>query len=491
MEKIDIIIPTKGHVSDLFSCLKHLNELNDAKSFDIEAVIVDDRSSKGDREDIITRVVKYDSYKNIKVKTVFLSKQLGFCKAVNVGLDYSLSKKKQPSYIGVMHDDVTVFDNWLSALVTELETSPAVYGASSLSTSKYDLHNVQSLKIPELAGSEFKDEEMNDLIRTFLADKNPIYVDQLQFNAVIFRKEAFLKFGKLDEANFSSINEEYKLCQRLIEAEKKLAVVPASCIKHKSRMTNPDENPNQLTYDTQRKATEFVDMVQRSISDKKRYVIYTFAQRKEDFPRFEEYSELDEYVCFTSVPTSVIDGRSTAPWKFFNVSDLATALGFPQNGSKMIEYLKLNPHIFFGKINVSVWVEPGSARLLHTEDLVRLMKPSTFLLAPDSASYSCAYRYLISLKNGSYIAPQEFNNVIEILKWCKYPEDNGLLDSRILIRKHNDIRCISAMEKIWHFVSTVFTNDMLFINFVLWRMKEDYSFIPLNLMKKAFFSKEA
>ena len=56
-----------------------------------------------------------------------------------------------------------------------------------------------------------------------------------------------------------------------------------------------------------------------------------------------------------------------------------------------------------------------------------------------------------------------------------------MIDSVLLVRKHNDERCKAVMSKTWNFIQNTYANDSLFLNYVLWLNKYDYTYVPENL----------
>jgi hypothetical protein len=60
IEKIDIIIPNKSNISDLFKCLDSIKKHVDVKNYDIQTIIIDDYSKKSERTEILEGIKKYE-----------------------------------------------------------------------------------------------------------------------------------------------------------------------------------------------------------------------------------------------------------------------------------------------------------------------------------------------------------------------------------------------------------------------------------------------
>ena len=121
----------------------------------------------------------------------------------------------------------------------------------------------------------------------------------------------------------------------------------------------------------------------------------------------------------------------------------------------------------------------------ETQEYVRLIDPNNFILTLESSKFDCSYKELISLWKKELITNESYDNIVQLYRWFRYPQNNGFADTNIIIRKHNDERCILSMNKIWNYIFKYKLSENLFFNFVLWFYKYDYSYIP----NKLFYSK--
>ena len=70
IDKIDIIIPNKSNISDLFKCLDSLIKNIDVKKYKLETIIVDDFSKKSERKDLLKKIKEYSS---LNIFPIFLN----------------------------------------------------------------------------------------------------------------------------------------------------------------------------------------------------------------------------------------------------------------------------------------------------------------------------------------------------------------------------------------------------------------------------------
>ena len=235
MKKATLIIPTFNHNEDLFNCLKSLNESIDAKKWNVNVIVVDDHSTKSSREELISNTIKFNIYKNINVKPLFIERNKGFIRCCNIALKVVLENKKQPEYIGFLHDDVKVYKNWIDELSDELDSDINAYCASSMSNSSLDEHSIYSLKIKDIPNS-IAESEIQSMILSYVTKEMAFNADKFQMFATLFKVDAFVKYGIFDDENLTSINAEYEFARRLTENKRKIRIVPLACVFHKTRM---------------------------------------------------------------------------------------------------------------------------------------------------------------------------------------------------------------------------------------------------------------
>ena len=310
--------------------------------------------------------------------------------------------------------------------------------------------------------------------------------DGLQMFAALFKGDTFAKYGLFDGDNVTPIGMEGEFAERLRAAGRKVRVVPRACVCHGTRMLSP-ENPNQLTYAKAVKATEFVNSVNAEFKGApKKYVIYTFVREGESLPKFREFDDSVSYVCFTSDAGLYSKRGIRFPWRIFRTSDLAEFLKCPENSLKMKEFIKLNPHLLLKSFGISIWVDPAYDVEKDLTELSRLMDPSCFMLALDDARSDCLYRRLVEARGSSRMQQAEFEGILQAYRSHRYPPGNGLADTSVLIRKHADGRCRDVMEKVWGLTQSLYPDSGLFLNYVLWLEKFDYSCVPANLVLNSF-----
>ena len=75
-------------------------------------------------------------------------------------------------------------------------------------------------------------------------------------------------------------------------------------------------------------------------------------------------------------------------------------------------------------------------------------------------------------------------NTIPIIKRYKnenFPDKNGLAETCLIIRRHNDLKCINFMEKWFHEIKHNSHRDQLSFNYIFWKFgNKIVKYIPKN-----------
>ena len=110
--KVNIILPTYENADLTLKCLKSIKNYNDP-DYDINIIWVDNNSSFESRNEIIDYLSN-----NISFEKIFLSENVGFIKAVNIGLKYTIEKYSRNKFIGIINNDIEVSKDWLKNLIS-------------------------------------------------------------------------------------------------------------------------------------------------------------------------------------------------------------------------------------------------------------------------------------------------------------------------------------------------------------------------------------
>ena len=145
--------------------------------------------------------------------------------------------------------------------------------------------------------------------------------------------------------------------------------------------------------------------------------------------------------------------------------------------------LKYHPHFFFKNYNTSIWFNHVDIPDVPSDliNIIRLKNKDYNLLALESTTFDCAYKELIYNFKHNVISENVYNEILNVYRRFRYPQNNGLIDTSFMVFKHNNDLCKKTLNDIWNFIKHYHSNDKLFANLCFWLNKQSYSAIYNSL----------
>lgn len=187
-----------------------------------------------------------------------------------------------------------------------------------------------------------------------------------------------------------------------------------------------------------------------------------------------------DYICFTDQP---FESRT---WQIRSVPD---DLKFLSNVKKQ-RIVKICPHRYLKEYDVSVWVD-GS--ILVKGDIIKFINQydldKNFFYSRFHPSRKCIYdeaKACIRLKKDN---SDKINAQIEKYRNDGYPPNIGMVETNILLRNHNDMRCILLCNRWGSELLLGSHRDQLSFNYVCWKNKITPGYLTheFNIMHNNFF----
>jgi hypothetical protein len=183
-----------------------------------------------------------------------------------------------------------------------------------------------------------------------------------------------------------------------------------------------------------------------------------------------------DYVCFTD------QNIESKTWKIRPIPAFLNTF----ESTKIARCVKILPHIFLPEYNVSVWADGNIQVLGNIVELINLNLKNYFAI-PKHPDRVCVYEEgnaIIKLKKDT---EDNVNNQLEIYRKNKYPVNNGMVQSNIIIRKHNDSRCITICNTWWNEVRLFSRRDQLSFNYCIWKKNVIIDIMNPNLIVSKHF----
>ena len=139
---------------------------------------------------------------------------------------------------------------------------------------------------------------------------------------------------------------------------------------------------------------------------------------------------------------------------------------------KKQRYVKINPHLLLKEYDLSIWVDGNVEVKGDLNDLIsKKIKNEDNICVPAHPQRKCIYdeeRVVLAMKKDV-----KGNTSPQINRYKKegFPKNYGLLQSNILIRRHNSPDCIKLMEDWFEEVKNGSHRDQLSFNYAAWKNK--------------------
>jgi hypothetical protein len=215
--------------------------------------------------------------------------------------------------------------------------------------------------------------------------------------------------------------------------------------------------------------------------EKNKKVVYTCITRGYDsLIEPQHISEGFDYICFT-------DNMSlkSETWEIRPLPKETEEL----SQVKKQRYVKINPHKLLNEYDLSIWVD-GCVHLKDdlNELLSNTLKDDCSIYVPTHPSRDCIYAESIAVVKMKKDKKENIDPQIERYKQEGFPQNYGLLQSNILIRKHNNEDCIKLMEDWFNEVRNGSHRDQLSFNYVSWKNKDiNITYLDKDICKSKWF----
>jgi GT2 family glycosyltransferase len=494
--KINLILPTYENTELTLNCLKSIKE-NIDKNYEPNIIWVDNNSSKKSKN-----IIQKYLHDNLSYDKIYLNDNIGFIKAVNIGLKFALEKYQKNKYIGIINNDIVVSENWLKNLILTLSENEnlmlagsASYNTNNNSISFDDLSlNNELNKIStdsfESTINNLKNNELNKKLHIFnFDDINDLNNALVPYYSVIFKTSIFKTIGFLNENFNMGYNNDTEFNFRILEKGYNIAKVFNSIVLHDSgstfKLLGIDINYVEKSNNMQLKIIKDLNN-----DKKKKYVIYTCISG--DYDSLKNLSFIDtehfDYVCFTN--SNKIKTLDVYPWKIIDVSNFD--IGITKNDVdyviKFARFFKTHPHLFFENYEKSIWIDGNINVLGEANDFIKLLNNDNFILVPIHPIRNNIYEELKACRSLGKETSENLNKVNRFLINENFPSDTKLVQTGIILRNHNDKKCIFFMNKWWDMIKDYSKRDQLSFNYVFWKYGGSYLGIPWDLLSKTYFS---
>lgn len=157
---------------------------------------------------------------------------------------------------------------------------------------------------------------------------------------------------------------------------------------------------------------------------------------------------------------------------------------------KKQRYVKINPHLLLNEYDISIWTDGCVSLIGDLNELVNsAIEDDISVYVPKHPIRNCIYKEAKAVVEMRKDTSDIVKSQIERYKQEGFPSEYGLLQSNILIRKHNEKDCIRLMEAWFDELKCNSHRDQLSFNYVLWKNSDiKVKYLDKNIYKSKWFS---
>ena len=135
---------------------------------------------------------------------------------------------------------------------------------------------------------------------------------------------------------------------------------------------------------------------------------------------------------------------------------------------KKQRFIKLHPHLFFKKYDLSIYID-GTFIIKGNlnEFLLRILSPNFQLYTFEHPARNSIFNEI----NACIMSKKEKKSMGDLIfrkyQKEKFPDNNGLIESCLLIRRHNEKECINVMNKWYKQIKKYSHRDQLSFKIII------------------------
>ncbi len=163
---------------------------------------------------------------------------------------------------------------------------------------------------------------------------------------------------------------------------------------------------------------------------------------------------------------------------------------FNMSITKKQRFIKLHPHLFFQKYELSIYIDTSFIILGDiNEFLIRILSPNINIYVFEHPKRNCIYSEIKAVIKFGKEKKNISLSVGKMLEKINFPKKIGLSENCLIIRRHKEKNCINLMEKWWNYIKSFSERDQLSFNYVVWKTCTKVKYISKKFALEYFYKK--
>lgn len=181
------------------------------------------------------------------------------------------------------------------------------------------------------------------------------------------------------------------------------------------------------------------------------------------------------------ITDQIIENKTELNWTILQISE---KLNFSNQREiiKRQRYYKIHPHLFFQNYDLSIYFDTKYTVQGNLDEfLLRILTDNISIYVLEHPEVNTIHnefeRVLITKKD----TIEKIMSIEKRYNRSHFPDNNGLSENCLIVRKHNQIKCVNFMNKWFNEIKQFSHRDQLSFNYILWKNdNKDVKYIPKN-----------
>ena len=154
---------------------------------------------------------------------------------------------------------------------------------------------------------------------------------------------------------------------------------------------------------------------------------------------------------------------------------------------KKQRYIKVHPHLYFKDYDLSIYIDATFKIIGDLNSfLIRVLSPKYNIYILEHPERNTIFNETFEVTKLQKEKKSMANAIKERYKKEKFPDDNGLIESCLIIRKHNENDSIYLMNQWYEEIKNYSHRDQLSFNYIMWKTGIKIKYIVKNFALEYF-----
>lgn len=154
-------------------------------------------------------------------------------------------------------------------------------------------------------------------------------------------------------------------------------------------------------------------------------------------------------------------------WRKIDINDIKEVQSF--DNTRKARFAKTHPHLFFKDYEYSIWVDSNFKVVGNLSKFISCVGEQVPFASNWHPQRNCIFAECEVCVARGKDDPSTLRKQVDFYKKEGMPAGFGLIETNMIVRKHNDVLCKELMENWWDEMTRWSKRDQLSLPYVIWK----------------------